>query len=1176
MRNKLTLLIGLLVLAFAVNAQKLNNPVIKPGEKVWAPAEKIIKQDRTVPKAAIYTQDFSTGALPDGWQNVDNTGGGVLWVFDNPGERDFFSTTAANGFATFDSDYFGGVAEGEDTDLISAVIDCSANTGTIVLSYETYFRDGWGGAGAVSVSGDNGATWTELTTYGGGVSTANAAYESFDISAIAAGQAEVLVKFKWTGDYSWYWMIDDFAVAEVTANDEFAVTEIDAPLLAEVGTVYTLSGAIKNNGLTRQDKPLVFKADGVLLDTVWSDSLDFGQSQTLTYDWTPAAGGYVSITAEIPADEDPSNDMQEAGVDVYEAGQLVEEFEGDFLPFGWSETAVAKNWGRSTNPVFQIVGLSALIGQDINSPAEMLITPPLVLDGSVQTLSFWAAGVNNNFDLGSSTLLLKYKEVGTDTWMVLGDTIDFADGQSPMRVEADLSGLTNGNYYFAFETESTFDYTGYTSYALVDNVVGPQPMTLNTITFNVIDGVDPLEGVEIMFGTMSAVTDATGAAEFGVIDGTYDWTAMLEGYYDETGTEVVAGDATVDVTMNLMPVARFTVHDGVDPIEGANIAIDGQDITTDVDGMAMISLPDGTYEFTASMPGYFDSIASVTLEYAVEDTTDVNVELIIMPVYDITFTVTDGTDPIEGAEVMVAGQMIATDVNGEAVATGLFDDVYSWVAYDSAYLDAYGDVTVSGADATVDVTMEMVPAGMVLFTDDFEGYEVGDLVAANSNYWETWTGAAGGGGDDAAVSDDFANSPTKSMLIADGGADDMIFPLGDKSAGLFYVSFYIYIESGADYEGYFNFQGTSTPGDVFAFENYFLQDGTATINVNGETTYNYTQDSWEFIEIIVDLDNDYASMRLNGDYITSWEYVENLGGIDIFAGADSGTPKFYVDDITYRDLYFSGGYANFTVTDDASTPVEGANIEINGMDYTTDAAGQISVLLDDGTYPYTITALGFVDYSDEVIINAADETVDVMLTSQYSITFNLNMSNADFNPDTDRVWVSGAKADGSAGIGGYGIWPWPQSELDFELLDPDGDLTYTLTVDYVDPGEYVYRYGYTIPGPPNWNNPFPEDDSLSFTIVDQDEVVDDMWNVGVENTNVLSDFNIYPNPTNGIVTVGTNEQVEVTVTNAIGKVILNKVVGNNETLDLSSQTQGLYFISAKTNDAVKTLRLIVE
>ncbi len=73
-------------------------------------------------------------------------------------------------------------------------------------------------------------------------------------------------------------------------------------------------------------------------------------------------------------------------------------------------------------------------------------------------------------------------------------------------------------------------------------------------------------------------------------------------------------------------------------------------------------------------------------------------------VYKATITITDGTDPIAGA-VVVAGEKISkTDSNGEA-AFLLSDDTYDVLVSASGFTAKTSSITVSGAAATLSVTM---------------------------------------------------------------------------------------------------------------------------------------------------------------------------------------------------------------------------------------------------------------------------------------------------------------------------------------------------------------------------------------------------------------------------------------------------------------------------------------
>ncbi|NUQ44253.1 MAG: hypothetical protein HUU32_22940, partial [Calditrichaceae bacterium] len=163
----------------------------------------------------VLEEHFTTGALPTGWQNIANIGTEV-WYFNNPGGLIFNSTTSGDGFAIFDSDFNGSASGAEDADLITPALDCSGLS-QVMLEFEHFFQSGFGGAADLYVSGDNGANWTLVDSWAA-TSTANAEPESYDISAIAAGQSQVLVRWNWTGDYSWWWALDDVYIFQPSVN----------------------------------------------------------------------------------------------------------------------------------------------------------------------------------------------------------------------------------------------------------------------------------------------------------------------------------------------------------------------------------------------------------------------------------------------------------------------------------------------------------------------------------------------------------------------------------------------------------------------------------------------------------------------------------------------------------------------------------------------------------------------------------------------------------------------------------------------------------------------------------------------------------------------------------------------------------------------------------------------
>lgn len=98
---------------------------------------------------------------------------------------------------------------------------------------------------------------------------------------------------------------------------------------------------------------------------------------------------------------------------------------------------------------------------------------------------------------------------------------------------------------------------------------------------------------------------------------------------------IVSAEPTVIPTYTV----TFTVTDGTDPIEGATIAVAGEELTTDASGVATIDLEDGEYPYTVTKEGFvaFEGTATVAGE-ALAVAVEMEAEVVTFPV---TFTVID-------------------------------------------------------------------------------------------------------------------------------------------------------------------------------------------------------------------------------------------------------------------------------------------------------------------------------------------------------------------------------------------------------------------------------------------------------------------------------------------------------------------------------------------------------
>ncbi|MFH1296970.1 MAG: T9SS type A sorting domain-containing protein [Bacteroidota bacterium] len=216
-------------------------------------------------------------------------------------------------------------------------------------------------------------------------------------------------------------------------------------------------------------------------------------------------------------------------------------------------------------------------------------------------------------------------------------------------------------------------------------------------------------------------------------------------------------------------------------------------------------------------------------------------------------------------------------------------------------------------------------AQTVLFEDDMESYDVGDYLAVeNPEWYETWSNNPGSG-EDAKVVDDFASSPSKSALVDEtGGATDLLLLLGNKTAGQYEVTWWMYIET--NYAGYYNIQHFESPGIEWAMECYFNTDGTIDLWVGGSTINGtYSKNTWFEVKHEIDIDADIIKLYIDGTLFYEWpfSYLSNgtagtnqLGGIDFYAGAaGADNPKYYFDDVYYAQTG-GGGDPEITVTPD--------------------------------------------------------------------------------------------------------------------------------------------------------------------------------------------------------------------------------------------------------------------
>lgn len=187
-------------------------------------------------------EKFNAASPPAGWSISDNTTGGKVWTFNNPGARSNLTGGSGN-FAIADSDY--GPAGSMDTELRTPAMNLSA-LNAVTLTFKTDFRYLNGGSAEVadvdvSVNGASGPwsnVWRKTGDYRGPKT------ETIDLTALTASQPNVMVRFHYyNATDEWWWQVDDVSLGQcVPIVRGVALTPQTASQTGDVGqeVAYTL------------------------------------------------------------------------------------------------------------------------------------------------------------------------------------------------------------------------------------------------------------------------------------------------------------------------------------------------------------------------------------------------------------------------------------------------------------------------------------------------------------------------------------------------------------------------------------------------------------------------------------------------------------------------------------------------------------------------------------------------------------------------------------------------------------------------------------------------------------------------------------------------------------------------------------------------------------------------
>ena len=236
-------------------------------------------------------------------------------------------------------------------------------------------------------------------------------------------------------------------------------------------------------------------------------------------------------------------------------------------------------------------------------------------------------------------------------------------------------------------------------------------LTKMNVNFAVIDRNRSIyiSEANITINNIKEKTDNEGQASMGLQTGKYEMRVAKEDYQDLVKEiEIVGEDPNcILVEMTAIPYAiKFTVLDSATHmvLEGATIKINGSTYLTDKEGIAIISLPNGTYEYTAFKSGYM----SVNDFVVVEGSEVSKIVELEQAFYTFRLTVRDieNGNYIQGAELQINGETRVTNVNG-VVSVTLGNGDYEYTVTHRNYKRYTGTVTIKDQDVPETIYLEL-------------------------------------------------------------------------------------------------------------------------------------------------------------------------------------------------------------------------------------------------------------------------------------------------------------------------------------------------------------------------------------------------------------------------------------------------------------------------------------
>ena len=478
--------------------------------------------------------------------------------------------------------------------------------------------------------------------------------------------------------------------------------------------------------------------------------------------------------------------------------------------------------------------------------------------------------------------------------------------------------------------------------------------------------------------------------------------------------------------------------------------------------------------------------------------------------------------------------------------------------------------------------------------ENFDSYLAGDSVTVVAPYWKRWGNAVNNYILDALISSAQSKSGQNSLNIVNN--TDIIYLMGNKTAGTWIAGFSLYIPSGNDV--YYNIQEDTLISVGWMLDVFLNDGGTGLISVGGNVVspnISFPHNQWFDLLHEIDLDNDTIKVWIDSVLVYTGQYTLNagtsakLGSLNFYGGGTTPQVSYYLDDMFKQpDVSISRSFENRNVGDSIAV-VDPFWRTWNGIPGSSEDAVISSQQAKSGT-----KSLVLEDPATNLIHRLGNQTAGLWRAG-FSLFIGSDNS-AYYNIQENETPGVGTRIDAYFNDGGTGTLEVGGMVVDSSFTFPHDqwfevdhyvDLDHDSIQVWID-GLPVYQGQYTLSGgtsqiggfnfrPSKANGPGIQYylDDLAMELSSFPTLP-----VGLYEMAALDlDFNFYPNPASNEISISNplSGSAIIRILDAWGTLKMTQnFTGPSFQLDISNLEAGLYFIEIQQKDQRRVKKLIVE